>query len=61
MQGPQKPENFVRKAKPDFNVDPNDAQKNAARRVEDGAHQSTLPIAEQHAGEDCDSSLEDQN
>ncbi|HEY4124291.1 MAG TPA: hypothetical protein VGM36_06730 [Rhizomicrobium sp.] len=38
----------------------NDAQKNAAERVSGGTDNSVLPVAEQHAGEDCDSSLEDE-
>lgn len=36
----------------------NDAQRNAARRVKNGTDRHTLPIAERHAGMDCDSSLE---
>lgn len=38
----------------------NDAQKNAVERVSGGTDKSVLPIAEQHAGEDCASSLEDE-
>jgi hypothetical protein len=36
----------------------NDAQRNAARRVKNGLDQHALPIAEQQAGTDCDSSVE---
>lgn len=38
----------------------NDAQRNAARRVKNGADKTALPIAERYAGSDCDSSLEDE-
>lgn len=37
----------------------NDAQRNAARRVNNGVDKSDLPIAERSAALDCDSGLED--
>jgi hypothetical protein len=37
----------------------NDAQRNAARRVNNGVDKYELPIAERTASLDCDSSLKD--
>jgi len=60
MQGSMPKTKAMRKPTRKAVSEKNDAQRNAARRVKQGADKEALPIAERFAGSDCDSSLEDQ-
>jgi len=60
MPGSMPPTKTMRKPARKAVSEKNDAQRNAARRVKQGAEKEALPVAERFAGGDCDSSLEDQ-